>query len=183
MGEDVGAHLLRRMKVQLDEGKISPQDYAVAKSAICRHASRGRRKGFFSKIMIGVIALFAVGAVTAGLTKQSVSDQENSTPAATTPPVDDGARVTAAQYGEDWPFPFQAATLRCHTRRVGGTIRSVITLRAEGVEVALNGVARGLQEYEDYQRYMWPRDAVTGAFLKGVKTVSVLIEKGGSLCQ
>jgi hypothetical protein len=138
---------------------------------------RGRR------LYVGGVVLFLI-LVFGGLTVGVLMRAPSSTPSISSrqPLVENAREISDAQYGDDWPFRFKSALLECETRKIGGLDRPVVTLRAEGRVMALNGVARSLQQYDDYQRHMGLRDTVTGAFLKGTHTVSNLVEIGVSIC-
>lgn len=140
-----------------------------------------RRPLWGRRIYVGATMAFLV-VVFGGLTAAVSLRAPRSVATASSQSSSQLMPVSAARYGDDWPFPFRNASLRCEERKFGGTIRPVVTLSTGATTIALNGVARQLEEFEDYQKYMWPRDPVTGAFKKGVQTVSDLVTVGVHLC-
>lgn len=88
-----------------------------------------------------------------------------------------GEPVTAGAYGDDWPFPFQSAEVACDPPG------NSVVLRSDGKTYALNGKALGQIDKRGYldHRDLMPRDA-DGYFLRGVSTVSDLIQKGLKHC-
>lgn len=90
--------------------------------------------------------------------------------------------VSARQYEGDWPFPFQTATVQCQPRTFGSIRRPVVTMVGSGRRYALNGVARGLGEFADHKQLL-KTDPITGAFLKGPRSIGDLIAAGVALCE
>lgn len=156
---------LRELKARSDRGEISAFEYMAAKRRIEDSSPDPKRLARVGAI-IGIAAgLFLAVVLIVGFEGAETPDPNT---------------TYATRYGDDWPFPFEEATVQCQWEYFGDIRRPVVTLKTTDGILALNGAALDLRRYKDSRDYM-PRDSV-GFFTKGPKTVSALINTGLNIC-
>ncbi|MGH3042597.1 MAG: DUF2511 domain-containing protein [Gaiellaceae bacterium] len=82
-------------------------------------------------------------------------------------------RITRSEFGDDWPFTVEEAELRGAGSHGFGSV----TIKVNGTEYALNGIAKGQHRFEDVE-LIWADDLETGA----KKNIGPIIDRGLKLC-
>lgn len=81
--------------------------------------------------------------------------------------------ITRSEFGDDWPFTVEEAELR----GAGSHGLASVTIKVNGTEYALNGIAKGQHRFEDVE-VIWAKDPETGA----KKNIGPIIDRGLKLC-
>lgn len=128
---------------------------------------------FLGFLVIFIYALVVTdGSGNSGSNATAPNTNSTTTPNTSSTTPSNELRVSAADFGDDWPLTVQSGVLRCGRSMA-------VTFTHGGWEYAINGVARSREGFRPIQEIWQDNPEIPGT----KKSIAPLIERGLELCR